>query len=163
MWVGFLLLALLVGCKPGGEDKGVALPRVPPDTIVVSWSVISRSEDRKSTYVTLEASRELVITRRSRNGTMITVSHRVNEQDYAKLVGRLRSLDCCSLQSTTAERSYPAEAKPQLEIDFGDMRCEIALWDREWRRGKAKECGFAFARLHRDGFVPEPPVDVLAP
>ncbi|UCF46485.1 MAG: hypothetical protein JSU89_04670, partial [Myxococcales bacterium] len=72
-------------------------------------------------------------------------------------------LDCCSLPSTTKERISPGEAKPRLEINFGDMKCEIELWDREWREGRARECGFAVARLHGTGFVPDPPVDEASP
>jgi hypothetical protein len=87
----------------------------------------------------------------------------VSEEDYAKLVGTLRGLECCSLPSTSEERSEPAEAKPQLEINFGDVKCEIELWDREWREGRARECGFAFARIHGSGFVPDPPVDEPSP
>lgn len=154
---------LVLGCKPGAKIDDVALPEVSPDTVVASWSVISRSEGRKSMHVVLEGSRQLITTTRSANGTMMTVQHQVSEEDYAQLVRRLRDLNCCSLSSTAAERSYPSEAKPQLEIDFGDMRCEIELWDREWREGRARECGFAFARVHRNGFVPDPPVDAPSP
>jgi len=79
------------------------------------------------------------------------------------LVATLRALDCCSLQSTSKERTRPSEAKPQLEINFGDMKCEIELWDSDWREGLARECGFAVARLHGSGFVPDAPVDESSP
>jgi hypothetical protein len=98
-------------------------------------------------------------TTRSSDGTMMSVERTVSEEEYADLVGRLRSLDCCSLKSTTKERSDPAEAKPLLELNLGDVRCEIELWDHEWREGLARECGFAVARVHRAGFVPDAPVD----
>jgi len=163
MRILMLCVVLLFGCKPGSKADDVVLPKVSPDTVVASWSVISRSEGRKSMHSALEGSRQLITTSRSSNGTMMTVQHEVPEEDYGRLVQRLRDLDCCSLASTEAERSYPGEAKPQLEINFGDMRCEIALWDREWREGRAKECGFAFARVHRGEFVPDPPVDAPAP
>jgi len=94
---------------------------------------------------------------------MMSIARTVSEDEYAKLVGRLRSLDCCSLHSTTQERANPSEAKPLLEINFGDVSCEVALWDREWREGLARECGFTVARLHGAGFVPDPPVDEHSP
>ena len=154
---------MLVGCERGNRQGDVVLPEVPPDTVVVSWSFISRSTNRRSTHAVLQASRDLTITTRSADGTMMSVERQVKKEDYATLVGRLRSLDCCSLQSTESERSHPAEAKPLLEIDFGDMRCEVELWDREWREGLARECGFAVAQVHRTGFVPDPPVDDRGP
>lgn len=155
--------AILLSCTPKGQTDEVALPEVEADTVVVSWSVISRSADRRSSHVVLDASRELTTTTRSPDGTMMTVSRTVSEDAYARLVGKLRDLDCCSLASTAKERSYPSEAKPQLEINFGDTHCEIERWDREWREGKASDCGFAFARLHGNGFVPDPPVDAPSP
>jgi hypothetical protein len=163
MRIWFLCVAVLLSCKPRESDKEVALPEVSPDTVVVSWSVISRSADRRSSHVVLEASRDLITTSRSPDGTMMTVSSTVSKDGYAKLLGALRELDCCSLTSTAEERSYPSEAKPQLEINLGDRRCEIELWDRQWREGRAKECGFAFAQIHGNGFVPDPPVDESSP
>lgn len=164
MWKAVICVALLmVGCARGEQKEEVALPKVAPDTVVASWSVISRTSDRNSLFVALDGSRTLNVTTRSANGTMMNVSRTVSEKDYAKLVGRLRALDCCSLPSTTKERTSPSEAKPRLEIDFGDMKCGIELWDREWREGRARECGFAVARLHGTGFVPDPPVDEPSP
>ena len=154
---------VLLSCTPNGQSDEVALPKVAPDAVVVSWSVISRSHDRRSSHVVLEGGRELTITTRSANGQMMTVSRTVSENAYAELVRSLRSLGCCSIPSTSAERSYASEAKPLLEIHFGDLDCEIELWDREWREGKAKACGFAFARLHGNGLVPDPPVDAPSP
>ena len=156
-------MATLLSCTPTQPKDEVVLPKVGPETVVVSWSVISRSAGRRSTHVVLEASRELITTTRSPDGTMMTVSRTVPEEAYAKLVWQLRALECCSLPSTSEDRTYPNEAKPQLEINFGDTRCEIERWDREWREGRARECGFAFARLHGSGFVPDPPVDEPAP
>lgn len=154
---------LLSSCSQNEPKKEVALPTVPPDTVVVSWSVISRSPDRRSMHVVLDSARELITTTRSSTGTMMSVTRTVSEDDYAKLVGSLRGLECCSLPSTSKERSEPGEAKPQLEINFGDVKCDIELWDREWREGRARECGFAFARIHGNGFVPDPPVDEPSP
>ena len=164
MWKTLACAALLLlGCKSGERTPDVVLPQVSPETVVVSWSVISRSDDRDSMHVVLEGSREMVVMRRSPNGTMMSVSHEVSQDDYAALVGRLRELDCCALESTQRDRLRPSEAKPQLEIDFGDMACDISLWDEEWLEGRAKECGFAFARVHKGGFVPDPPVDEPTP
>ncbi|MGB5219598.1 MAG: hypothetical protein WBN60_01115 [Polyangiales bacterium] len=161
VWV--LALVSLFGCDKGDRIEEVALPRVPPDTVVVSWSVISRSSDRDSLHAVLEASRKLTTTTRTANGTMMSISRTVSKSEYAALIDRLRTLDCCSIESTHAERSDAAEAKPLLEIDLGDTRCEVELWDREWREGVARECGFAVARIHRAGFVPDPPVDGSPP
>ncbi len=154
---------VLLSCTPNGQSDEAALPKVGPAAVVVSWSVISRSADRRSSHVVLEGSGELTTTTRSANGQMMTVSRTVSKDAYADLVQSLRRLNCCSLSSTSAERSYPSEAKPLLELHFGDLDCEIELWDREWRQGKAKECGFAFSRLHGNGFVPDPPVDAPSP
>ncbi|MBW2402642.1 MAG: hypothetical protein JRF42_02280 [Deltaproteobacteria bacterium] len=163
MWkVVVCATALLWGCTGKERKVEVELPQVAPDTVVVSWSVVSRSSDRDSLHVVLDAAREMNVTNRSPDGTMINVVHTVSEKDYAKLVASLRALDCCSLRSTSKERTHPGEARPQLEINFGDVDCEIELWDREWREGLARECGFTFARLHQSGFVPDPPVDDLS-
>jgi hypothetical protein len=164
MWKSVLCASFLVfGCKVSEHEEAVALPEVNPDTVLVSWSVTSRSEDRDSLHVALEGSGKLFVTNKAPDGTMMSISRTVSEKDRAKLVGTLRALDCCSLVSTTEERPSPSEAKPQLEINFGDVRCEIELWDREWREGLARECGFAVARLHGAGFVPDPPVDESSP
>jgi hypothetical protein len=154
---------LLVGCTRNEPKEEVALPEVAPDAVVVSWSFVSRSSDRDSLHVVLDGSRNLNVTTRAANGTMMNVSRVLSEQDYAKLVGTLRTLDCCSLPSTSKERAYPSEAKPRLEINFGDVKCEIERWDREWLEGRARECGFPVARLHGIGFVPDPPVDEPSP
>jgi hypothetical protein len=164
MWK-FLVLSLLVVCACKGKEQTteIALPEVAPDTVVVSWSVISRAEDRDSIHVALDASRKLHVTNKAPNGTMMSVARTISDGEYAKLIGKLRTLDCCSLRSTTRDRESPSEAKPQLEINFGDVSCEVALWDREWREGLARECGFTVARLHGAGFVPDPPVDGPSP
>jgi len=154
---------LLSSCTRNEQREEVALPTVAPDTVVVSWSVVSRSSERRSMHIVLDASRELITMSRSSDGTMMNVTRTMPEEAYAKLIRTLRGLDCCSLPSTSAERSEPGEAKPQLEINFGDMQCEIELWDREWREGRARECGFAFAQFHHNGFVPDPPVDEPSP
>ena len=161
VWV--IAVISLLGCKKGDSEKEVALPRVPPDTVVVSWSVVSRSSVRDSLHAVLEANRKLTTTTRSSGGTMMSTARTVSKKEYATLIDQLRGLDCCSLESTRADRSDPAEAKPLLEIDLGDTRCEVELWDREWREGVARECGFAVARIHRAGFVPDPPVDGSPP
>lgn len=161
LWVAVFLF--LLSCRQGKPERKVVLPHVPPDTVVVSWSLISRSADRRSTHVVLDASRVLTTTTRSADGTMMSVERTVSKAEYATLIARLRELECCSLESTKAERSHPAEAKPALELELGDVQCEIELWDREWREGVARECGFAVARVHRAGFVPDAPVDDVPP
>jgi hypothetical protein len=161
LWLTVILS--LVGCQRNETERKVVLPHVPPDTVVAAWSLISRSTDRGSVHVVLDATRTLTTTTRSANGTMMSVERTVSKAEYATLIGRLRELDCCSLESTDAERSDPAEAKPMLELELGDVQCEIELWDREWREGVARECGFAFARVHRAGFVPDPAVDGSPP
>jgi hypothetical protein len=154
---------LLLGCTADRAKQEVSLPKVPPDAVVVSWSVVSRSKDRDSFHAVLEGSRKLTVTNRAPSGTMMSVSRTLSKNDYGELVAALRELDCCGLESTTADRPDPAEAKPALEIDFGDMKCSVELWDREWREGKAKDCGLAFAQVHGGDFVPDPPVDDPAP
>lgn len=162
VWIIIAVISLF-GCPQAEPSDKVVLPQVPPDTVVLSWSVISRSSDRDSVHAVLDASREMTTTTRSAEGTMMSMSRTISKDEYADLVDRLRSLDCCSLRSTVAEQSEPSEAKPQLKINLGDVRCEIELWDREWREGRARECGFAAARLHKAGFVPDPPVDAPTP
>lgn len=164
MWKSIFLASVMLCACEGREPKAeVVLPKVAPDSVVVSWSVISRAADRDSIHVVLDASRKLQVTNKAPNGTMMSIARTISDDDYAKLVGSLRALDCCSLRSTTNERPSPSEAKPQLEINFGDISCEVALWDREWREGLARECGFTVARLHGAGFVPDPPVDEHSP
>ncbi len=150
---------VLASCIAGKSEQKLPLPEVPPDAVVVSWSVVSKSEDRDSVHAVLEGDRKLTVTNRAPSGTMMSVSRTLSKEDYGRLVAELRDLGCCALESTTAERSGPAEAKPALEIDFGDLKCSVELWDRQWREGKAKDCAFAFARVHGAGFVPDPPVD----
>lgn len=159
--VGFVLATS--GCERRNGHAGIVLPQVPPETVVVSWSFISRSPDRRSTHAVLQASRNLTVTSRSADGTMMSVERQVPKARYAEMVGDLRELECCSLQSTRGASRDPSEAKPLLELDLGDMRCEVELWDHEWTEGRARECGLAVARVHRAGFVPEPPVDDAAP
>jgi hypothetical protein len=149
-------------CKREPHDD-VVLPQVPPDTIVASWDFVSRSPDRQSVHSVLYADRRLTNTTRSPNGTIMSLERTVLTKEYALLVQRLRQLDCCSVASTEAPRVDPAESKPRLELNLGDVRCDIELWDREWLEGTARECGFAFAQVHRSGFVPDPPVDDPAP
>jgi len=158
------VMALLWGCTPSEpRQPEVDLPKVAPDTVVVFWSVVSRSHDRDSIQVALDGSRKLNVTQRTPGGTRMSIDRTVSEDEYARLVGTLRALDCCSLQSTSKERARSSEAKPRLEIDLGDVQCEVELWDREWREGRARECGFAVAQLHGRGFVPDPPVDAASP
>jgi hypothetical protein len=161
VWI--IALVWLLGCRIGDQEHDVALPRVPPDAVVVSWSVVSRSSNRDSLHAVLDASRKLTTTTRAPDGTMMSISRTVSKKEYATLIDRLRTLDCCSLESTRSPRSDPAEAKPLLEIDLGDTRCEVERWDREWRKGLARECGFAVARMHRAGFVPDSLVDDSSP
>jgi hypothetical protein len=154
-------MPLLVSCSRGEPE--VQLPEVALDTVVVSWSVTSRTEDRDSLHVALEADRTLVVTNRIADGTMMSLSRTISKKEYAALVGKLRALDCCSLHSTRRDRPSLDETKPALEIDFADMQCEVELWDSEWREGKARDCGLAVARLHGGGFVPDPPFDDARP
>ncbi len=161
VWV--VVVVSLLGCESRSKRPEVVLPRVPPDTTVASWSVISRSDDRDSVHAVLEVSRTLTTTTRSPDGTMISASRTISVERYAALVGRLRSLRCCELASTTGERVEPSEARPVLELELGDVQCTVERWDREWRTGQARECAFSFAEVHRAGFVPDPPVDDLAP
>jgi hypothetical protein len=164
MWKPVVCAAMLsFGCTAKEPKIEVELPNVAPDAIVVSWSVISRSSDRDSIHAVLDANRKLNVTNKAPDGTMMSIAREVSVRDYAALVTTLRALDCCSLQSTSKERTDPSEAKPELEINFGDVKCEVALWDSEWRDAPARDCGFAVARLHGAGFVPDPPVDDPAP
>jgi hypothetical protein len=158
------VMVLLWGCTPSEpKQPEVELPKVAPDTVVAFWSVVSRSHDRDSIQVALDASRKLNVTQRTPGGTRMSIDRRVSEDEYARLVATLRALDCCSMQSTSKERTRPNEAKPRLEINLGDVQCEIELWDTEWLDGRARECGFAVAQLHGSGFVPDPPVDEASP
>lgn len=154
---------LLVSCSRGEAEREVELPNVAPDTVVASWSVTSRTRDRDSLQVVLQADRTLVVTNRTADGTMMSLSRTISKEEYARFVGRLRELDCCALRSTERERPSPDEAKPALDIDFGNMQCEVELWDSDWREGKARDCGLAMARLHGGGFVPDPPFDDARP
>ena len=161
--VSLIACLVMLACEPSQPHADVVLPQVPPDTIVMSWSLISKSPGRQSVHSVLNASQKLTTTTRSDNGTMMSVSRGVSNEEYARLIKRLRELDCCALESTELQRPDPAEAKPRLELELGDVRCGIELWDREWREGRARECGFAAAQVHRAGFVPDAPVDDASP
>jgi hypothetical protein len=154
---------LLLGCRRNEHEERVALPEVAPDTVVVSWSVISGAADRDSIHVTLGGSRKLDVKNKAPNGTTMSTSRTISEGEYATLVRTLRDLNCCSLQSTSKARPAAGESKPRLELDLGDVQCVIELWDSEWLEGLARECGFAVAQLHGGGFVPDPPVDDAPP
>jgi hypothetical protein len=154
---------LLLGCTRNEHEEQAALPKLAPDAVVVSWSVISQSSDRDSIHVALDGGRRLDVTNKAPDGTTMSVSRTLSEREYATLVGTLRDLNCCSLQSTSKKRPAPGEAKPRLELDLGDVQCEIELWDSEWREGLARECGFAVAQVHGGDFVPDPPVDAVPP
>ena len=152
-------MLLLCGCTENEPKRqAVELPNVAPDTVVVFWSVISRRSDRDSIQVALDGSQKLNVIHRTPSGTRMSVERAVSDEDYAKFVQTLRALDCCSLRSTSKERSRQSEAKPRLEINLGDQKCEIELRDSEWLEGRAKECGFLVSQLHGGGFVPDPEV-----
>ena len=62
MRIWILCVILLPSCTPNEQKEEVALPNVAPDTVVVSWSLISRSAGRRSMHVALQGNRELITT-----------------------------------------------------------------------------------------------------
>ncbi|MGB5810627.1 MAG: hypothetical protein WBG86_08865 [Polyangiales bacterium] len=157
MWLRCLCaFALMAGCKSSHEPS-VELPNVKPDDVVVSWGMIGRGQARDTMYMAIHGNRNMVLVTKRPNGTMASVERMLPADQYAELVRNLRQLDCCSLSSAHETPPTPVESKPELGIDFGDMKCQVSLWDSEWREGRARECGFAVAAIHGRGFVPDPP------
>jgi hypothetical protein len=162
MWKGWVVAGLLLaGCE--GREQQVALPNVKPNEVVVSWGMVSRDGSRDTMYMEVRANRQMTVTSKRPNGNMLQVQRDLTEDEYAELVDKLRKLDCCSLQSGSETAPSPLESQPELRITFGDIECQVALWDSEWRVGRARECGFAVAQVHGRGFVPDPPVADPAP
>lgn len=108
-------------------------------------------------YMALYGNRNLEVVTKQPSGTMMRIDSTMTEEKFAKLIDTLRKLDCCSLESKSETAPTPLESQPELKINFGDVKCQVALWDSEWRVGRARECGFAVAQVHGHGFVPDPP------
>ncbi len=156
MWRWCLVGALLfAGCE--GRKSQVVLPSVEPSAVVVSWGMVGRDGSRDTMHMELRGDRQMAITTKRPNGNMIRVERELSKDQYAELIDKLRKLDCCSLESRLEGAPSPRESQPELGIDFGDIKCQIALWDSEWGVGRARECGFAVAQVHGSGFVPDPP------
>ncbi|MDH3846133.1 MAG: hypothetical protein OES69_19495, partial [Myxococcales bacterium] len=147
---------LLAGCE-GRQEARVVLPDVEPSEVVVSWGMVGRDGSRDTMYMELLGDRRMAITTKRPNGNMVQVQRELSKDQYADLIDQLRKLDCCSLESRSKTAPSPLESQPELAINFGDVECQIALWDSEWRLGRARECGFAVAQVHGGGFLPDPP------
>ncbi len=145
---------LLVGCE--GREQEVLLPTVKPNEVVVSWGMVSRDRSRDTMYMEVRGDRQMTVTTKRPSGNMVQVRRDLTKDQYAELIDKLRKLDCCSLESRSETAPSPLESQPELGINFGDIECQIALWDSEWRVGRARECGFVVAQVHGGGFVPEP-------
>ncbi|MDH3202435.1 MAG: hypothetical protein OEM15_16210 [Myxococcales bacterium] len=163
MWRWWFLGALLLAGCEGRQEARVVLPDVEPDAVVVSWGMVGRDGSRDTMYMELRGDRQVAITTKRPNGNLIQVQRKLGMDQYAELIDKLRKLDCCSLESRSKTAPSPLESQPELGINFGDVECQIALWDSEWRVGPARECGFVVAQVHGAGFVPDPPATDLAP
>ena len=163
MWIRWLCAALLLAGCEGREEPRVALPDVEPTEVVVSWGMVSREASGNTMYMALYGSRKMEVVTKRPNGTMMRVERKVGKDRYAEFIDKLRKLDCCSLESRSKTAPSPLESQPELRINFGDMECQVALWDSEWRVGRARECGFAVAQFHGRGFLPDPPADDPTP
>lgn len=162
MWIRWLLLVVvLTGCKSRSEAP-VEMPTVAPSDAVVSWGMIGRNAQRDTMYMEIRGDRSMTIVTKSPSGTMVSVEQTVSEDKYRELVRQLRDLDCCSLMSTTESAPSPLETKPELGINFGDLACQVSLWDSEWRAQKARACGEAVASIHGRTFVTEDPNETAA-
>lgn len=158
----FLSMLFLAGCE-GRQESQVALPGVAPTDVVVSWGMISREGATSTMYMALYGNRNVEVVTKQPSGTLMRVDRTLGPKPYTELVDKLRTLDCCSLESASETAPSPRESRPELGINFGDMKCQVALWDSEWRVGRARECGFAVAQVHGHGFVPDPPAGDPAP
>ncbi len=157
MWRCWFCAAILIAGCDGRKEQRVALPEVAPTEVVVSWAMISREASSSTMYMALRGNRQLEIVTKQPSGTMMQVQRELGKDQYAELIDKLRKLDCCSLESRSKTAPTPLESQPELGINFGDIECQVALWDSEWRVGRARECGFAVAQVHGHGFVPDPP------
>lgn len=163
MWRWWFCAAwLFAGCE-GRQEQRVALPNVAPTDVVVSWGMVSREGSTRTMYMALYGDRKTEVVTKQPNGTMMRVERTLGMERYVELIDRLRKLDCCSLESGSETAPSPLESRPELGINFGDVECQVALWDSEWRVGRARECGFAVARVHGQGFMPDPPATDPAP
>lgn len=149
-------MLFLAGCE-GRQAPQVVLPSVEPNEVVVSWAMISREGSTSTMYMALHGNRNLEVVTKQPSGTMMRVDRTLGPEPYAELIDKLRTLDCCSLESSSETAPSPLESQPELGINFGDVKCQVALWDSEWRVGRARECGFAVAQVHGHGFVADPP------
>lgn len=156
-----VLSVLLIGCKSRTEEP-VLMPTVAPDDLVVSWGMIGRSAKRDTMYMAIHGDRSMTIVTKNPSGTMVSVEQTVSEDKYRELVRQLRALDCCSLTSTQDTAPGPLETKPELTINFGDLKCQVSLWDSEWRDDGARACGLAVAAIHGRTFLTEDPNETAA-
>lgn len=156
-----LLSLCAFGCEP--KEEAVLMPSAAPDEVVVSWGMIGRNAARDTLYMAVQGNRDMVVVTKSPNGTMMSVEQVVPEKKYRDLVRQLRALDCCSLESTHDKAPSALESKPELGINFGDLECQVSLWDSEWRTGRARACGSAVAAIHGRGFLPEDLDDADSP
>lgn len=155
-------LVLLVGCE-WFEEMRLEVPDVPPDSIVLSWSMVDRGASGDTMYMAIYGNRDMELVTKQPNGTMMRLERTLTKKQYAEIVRMMRDLDCCALRSESDEAPGPRESQPELGIHFGDLDCEVALWDSEWHRGRARECGFAVARLHGRGYLRDPPPEASPP
>lgn len=155
-----LLAVLMVGCKPSEEP--VKMPQAGPQDVVVSWGMIGRKAQRDTMYMELHGDRRMTVVTKSPSGTMMSVEQTVAEEQYTELVRQLRGLECCSLASTHESAPSPLESKPELAIDFGDLQCQVALWDSEWREERARKCGLAVSAIHGRSFLTDDPNETAA-
>ena len=156
-----LLLGLLAGCSSKAKEP-VQLPSVQPDDVVVSWGMIGRSAQRDTMYMSLQADRRMRVVTKSPSGTMTSVEQTIGEGKYEDLVRQLRKLECCTLTSAHSDPPSPLESRPELLIDFGDLECQVALWDSEWAEGRARDCAAAVADVHGRSFLAESPDETAA-
>ncbi len=157
MWKPCVGAALILwGCGACDSNRA-AFPKVDPDTVVISWTVVGQESSRDTLYVSLRGNRQMEVVIKQPNGTILRTERELDATAYGALVTRIRTLDCCALESTSDTPPSAFESRPELGIDFGDLQCQISLWDSEWREGRARDCGFAVAEVHGRGFIPDPP------
>jgi hypothetical protein len=76
---------------------------------------------------------------------------RLSEAQVGRLGKMMQQRHCCQLKSH--RDGIPDEGQPSLRLDFplyGDLRCQVSLWDGEWRdRPEAAACALPVENLRK--------------
>jgi hypothetical protein len=141
-----LLVVLLAACS-GADPAGSG----PPGRVVLEWYVSQAlwGEER----LTIDES-GLVKYHFTSADSHVPPRHRaarLSEAQVNRLGKMMQQRHCCQLKSH--RDGIPDEGQPSLRLDFplyGDLRCQVSLWDGEWRdRQEAAACSLPVENLRK--------------